>query len=90
MSAILKPTISNIINLWFAADTPIRQNKIRLNPELWRICQAVSRDFRPPSKRQQVEQYRKSDKVAFATAVQQLIERSKSPLSRRARSLDLA
>jgi hypothetical protein len=70
MSVVLKPTVNNIINLWFGEDTPIRQYKIKLNQDLWVACQQIDRDFSPPSKIDQVEKYRKSDKVAFAKAVQ--------------------
>jgi hypothetical protein len=65
----MKATVSNIINLWFGADTPIRQYKIKLNPKLWVACSQVSKNFSPPSGIDQVENYRKSDKVAFAEAV---------------------
>ena len=75
MSVVIKPTVSNIINLWFGVDTPIRQYKIKLNPELWVACQRINRDFRPPSRRKQIELYRKSDKVAFAKAVQEELDR---------------
>ncbi len=78
MSVFIKPTVSNIINLWFGADTPIRQYKIKLNPDLWRACQRINRDFRPPSQRKQIELYRKSDKVAFAKAVQEEFDRIRS------------
>ncbi|WP_338871026.1 hypothetical protein WBJ53_24310 [Spirosoma sp. SC4-14] len=71
MSVVIKPTVNNIINLWFAEDTPIRQYKIKLNPDLWVACQHIHQDFCPPSKIREVERYRKSDKVAFAKAVQQ-------------------
>ncbi|WP_420149676.1 hypothetical protein [Spirosoma sp.] len=75
MSVVIKPTVSNIINLWFGVDTPIRQYKIKLNPDLWVACQRINNDFRPPSKRRQIELYRKSDKVAFAKAVQEELDR---------------
>jgi hypothetical protein len=65
----MKSTVENIKNLWFGADTPIRQNKIKLHPELWAACQQVSQDFNPPSGALLVEQYRKSDRLAFARAV---------------------
>jgi len=73
MSVRLKPTVSNIISLWFGVDTPIRQFKIKLNTDLWVACQRTNKDFRPPSARRQLalEAYRKADKVAFAKAVQQ-------------------
>ncbi|RRB00874.1 hypothetical protein [Larkinella rosea] len=77
MSVVLKPTVSNIINLWFGADTPIRQYKIKLNPDLWGACQQINQDFYPPSKNRTIEQYRKSDKVAFAKAVLEELERNK-------------
>lgn len=83
MSIVIKPTVSNIINLWFGADTPIRQYKIKLNPDLWIACQRINRDFRPPSKRKHVEVYRKSDKVAFAKAVLEELDRSRSISSER-------
>lgn len=78
MSVVIKPTVSNIINLWFGVDTPIRQYKIKLNPDLWVACQRANRDFRPPSRRKQIELYRKSDKVAFAKAVQEELDRIRS------------
>ncbi|MFD2936572.1 hypothetical protein [Spirosoma flavum] len=65
----MKITIKNIIDLWFAEDTPIRQYKIRMNPKPWAMCQQVSQDFRAPSGRVAQWQYRKSDKVAFAELV---------------------
>jgi len=71
MSIYLKPTVSNIINLWFGVDTPIRQYKIKFNPDLWGACQHINQDFRPAARRQPTETYRKADKVAFAKAVQQ-------------------
>lgn len=77
MALSLKPTVNNIINLWFGADTPIRQYKIKHNPNLWEACQHVDRGFRPPSSKRLIEQYRKSDKAAFARAVQQELERGK-------------
>ncbi|GAB3925215.1 hypothetical protein [Larkinella terrae] len=76
MSVVLKPTVNNIINLWFGADTPIRQYKIKLNPDLWGACQQINQDFYPPSKSQYIEQYRKSDKVAFAKAVLEELDRN--------------
>lgn len=77
MSARIKPTVNNIISLWFSVDTPIRQYKIKLNPELWGACQTINQEFYPPSKRKSVEQYKKNDKVAFAKAVQAQLEQSK-------------
>jgi len=70
MAQRLKVTISNIIGLWFGADTPIRQYKIVRNPELWAACLDIAEAFMPESGATTVEQYRKSDKVAFARAVQ--------------------
>ena len=78
MSARIKPTVNNIINLWFSVDTPLRQYKIKLNPEIWGACQAINQNFYPPSRKKPVEQYKKNDKVAFAKAVQEQLERSKA------------
>ena len=69
MGAIVKLTEKNVINLWFAEDTPVRQYKIRMNPALWAMCQLISRNFKAPSGRLIPKQYRKSDKVAFARLV---------------------
>ena len=69
MGAIIKLSVKNVIDLWFAEDTPIRQYKIRLNPVLWATCQQVSKTFKAPSGRLLPGQYRKSDKVAFAKLV---------------------
>ncbi|GAB4049506.1 hypothetical protein [Spirosoma foliorum] len=69
MGAIVKLSTKNVIDLWFAEDTPIRQYKIRMNPNLWAMCERVSQDFKAPSGRQSPSQYRKSDKVAFAKLV---------------------
>lgn len=69
MGAIIKLSVKNVIDLWFAEDTPIRQYKIRLNPVLWATCQQVSKTFIAPSGRLAPGQYRKSDKVAFAKLV---------------------
>ncbi|GAB3978684.1 hypothetical protein GCM10028806_42340 [Spirosoma terrae] len=69
MGTIMKPTVGNIIRLWFGADTPIRQYKVKLNPELWAACERVSQDFVPPSGILLKENYRKSDKTSFARAV---------------------
>ena len=66
----MKATIGNVIGLWFGADTPIRQHKIKANGELWEACQRVNEDFTPPSGASDVGHYRKSDKVSFARAVQ--------------------
>ncbi len=68
---ILKITVNNIISLWFGANTPIRQYKIKLNPELWTACQCVYGQFIPPSGADSLEHYRQSDRVAFAKAVMQ-------------------
>ncbi|CAN5535560.1 hypothetical protein BH09BAC4_BH09BAC4_16650 [soil metagenome] len=65
----MKLTIKNVIDLWFAEDTPIRRNKIKMNPRPWQICQQVSQEFKAPSGRTDPNQYRKSDKVAFAKLV---------------------
>ncbi|AKD57044.1 hypothetical protein [Spirosoma radiotolerans] len=65
----MKSTVDNIKNLWFGADTPIRQNKIKLHPELWAACQRVNQHFTPPSGALHIDQYRKSDRLAFARAV---------------------
>ncbi|MGV3561295.1 hypothetical protein [Larkinella arboricola] len=78
MSARIKPTVNNIISLWFSVDTPLRQYKIRLNPEIWGACQTINQNFNPPSKRKPVEQFKKNDKVAFAKAVQEQLERGKA------------
>ena len=88
MSVVIKPTVSNIINLWFGADTPIRQYKIKLNPDLWGACQQTNQKFTPPSRSQPIEQYRKSDKVAFAKAVLMELERSKDTLATTPRCLN--
>jgi hypothetical protein len=86
MSVVIKPTVNNIINLWFGVDTPIRQYKIKLNPDLWRACQRINRDFRPPSRKPRIELYRKSDKVAFAKAVQEEFDRIRETSQERALS----
>lgn len=65
----MKSTVDNIKNLWFGADTPIRQNKIKLHPDLWAACERVNQHFTPPSGALLLEQYRKSDRLAFARAV---------------------
>lgn len=65
----MKSTVENIKNLWFGADTPIRQHKIKLHPELWAACQRTNQGFNPPSGAMHIDQYRKSDKMAFARAV---------------------
>jgi hypothetical protein len=68
---ILKITVSNIISLWFGADTPIRQYKILMNPELWTVCQRVHQRFTPPSGVSSTGPYHHSDRIAFAKAVAQ-------------------
>ena len=76
MGAIIKLSVKNVIDLWFSEDTPIRQYKIRLNTELWEVCQQVSKTFKAPSGRLKPEQYRKSDKVAFAKLVLEKLEKA--------------
>lgn len=71
MGLKMKATIGNVISLWFGADTPIREHKIKGNRELWAACQRVQAKFDPPSGASGPEQYRKADKVSFATAVQE-------------------
>ena len=66
---VLKPTVKNIISLWFGVATPLRAYKIRSNPDLWEACQQVHAQFVPPSRASSVASYRKSDQVAFARAV---------------------
>lgn len=66
----LKITPANIISLWFGSDTPIREYKKKLNPDLWEACQLTDRFFIPPSGAVSIEQYRRSDLIAFAQAVQ--------------------
>ncbi|WP_138993231.1 hypothetical protein [Larkinella sp. C7] len=65
----MKGTSNNIISLWFGADTPIRQFKIERNRPLWSACQRVSQVFVAPSGALTPDQYRKSDRSAFARAV---------------------
>ncbi|WP_245776865.1 hypothetical protein [Spirosoma endophyticum] len=65
----MKLTVKNVIDLWFAEDTPIRRYKIKINPKPWQICQQVGQEFKAPSGRTDPTQYRKSDKVAFARLV---------------------
>lgn len=86
MSTSIKPTVSNIISLWFGVDTPLRRHRIKLNPELWGACQRTSLTFSPPSKARQADQYRSSDKAAFARAVRQVIERSQPPVNKKCRA----
>jgi hypothetical protein len=78
MGAIVKLSTKNVIDLWFAEDTPIRQYKIRMNPNLWAMCEQVSQDFKAPSGRSTPSQYRKSDKVAFAKIVLDRFARAES------------
>lgn len=68
---VLKRTTGNIINLWFGEDTPIRQYKVAMNPELWAACRRVNSTFIPPSGALSINYYRRSDCLAFAKAVQQ-------------------
>lgn len=69
MGALMKVTVKNVIDLWFAEDTPIRYYKIRMNPQLWAMCQQVSEKLRVPSGKLSQKQYAKSAKVAFARLV---------------------
>ena len=73
----MKPTVKNVIDLWFAEDTPIHQYRVRLNPELWAICGQISQDFKAPSGRLRQEQFRRSDKICFAQAVLQVWDKNK-------------
>ncbi|MFD2570845.1 hypothetical protein ACFSUS_09395 [Spirosoma soli] len=84
----MKPTVNNVINLWFGAETPIREYKIKLNPKMWAACQRVSQSFTPPSGIKQADLYRKSDKIAFAKSV--LEELDKTELSSKATAYELA
>ena len=77
MGLVMKVTVENIVRLWFAADTPIRQYKIVMNPMVWEACLRVSKGFTPPSGALNQEQYRKSDKMAFARAVLEEIQTKK-------------
>lgn len=70
MSQRMKVTPSNIIALWFGADTPLRQYKIQANPKLWAACLQVNDEFSPPSGAVSLNDYRKSDRLAFAKAVE--------------------
>lgn len=70
MAHQMKVTKSNIIGLWFGADTPLRQYKIQSNPVLWDACLRAHIGFTPPSGAATLDQYRKSDKNAFAEAVE--------------------
>lgn len=78
MSTSIKPTLSNIISLWFGVDSPLRQYRIQCNPMLWGACQRTSQTFKPATHTKLIEHYRSADKAAFARAVQQEIERSQS------------
>lgn len=73
MSKRLKPTINNIISLWYGEDTPIRQAKIQSNPLLWAACLEVNKDFRLPSGGRAIDARRKSDKVLYVRAVLQYL-----------------
>ncbi|SFC12925.1 hypothetical protein [Spirosoma endophyticum] len=86
----MKLIVKNIANLWFSADTPIRQYKIKLHPEVWAACQKVNRYFKAPSGAVRVEQYRKSDKVAFANAVLDVLEKTDTPAKEDVRVYDFA
>jgi hypothetical protein len=77
MGTVMKPTLGNVIRLWFGADTPIRHHKIKLNPDLWAVCQRVSQDFKAPSGALSKDHYRKSDKTSFARTVLDTIEQDK-------------
>ncbi|CAN5364671.1 hypothetical protein BH09BAC4_BH09BAC4_07730 [soil metagenome] len=77
MGLVMKVTVENIARLWFGADTPIRQYKIAMNPQLWAACQRVNQVFIAPSGALNREQYRKSDKSAFARAVQEELQSRK-------------
>jgi hypothetical protein len=69
MGARMKVTVKNVVDLWFAEDTPIRDYKIRMNPQLWAMCQQVSEQVSVPSGKLSQQQYPKSAKVAFARLV---------------------
>jgi hypothetical protein len=79
---MLKPTTYNIITWWFAADTPIRHYKLSLSPILLGACQQVSQHFTPPSGATTVADYKRLDKLAFASAVAELIQSATNPVSR--------
>lgn len=83
MGLVMKVTVRNIMNLWFGDDTPLRQYKIKMNPQLWAACLRVHQTFTPPSGALSQEHYRNSDKVAFAHAVQQEL-RSREILAEKA------
>ena len=80
----MKSTVDNIKNLWFGADTPIRQNKIKLHTELWAACERDNQHFTPPSGALNIEQYRKSDRLAFARAVLRELKEEESTPEQRA------
>lgn len=71
---MLKPTVQNVITWWFAANTPIRQHKLKLSPTLRWACEQVSHHFTPPSGAATVSAYKRVDKLAFARAVDKLIK----------------
>ncbi len=79
MGTIMKPTVGNIIRLWFGADTPIQHYKIKLNPAIWAACQRVSQDFKAPSGALSKDKYRKSDKTSFARAVLDELDQTREP-----------
>lgn len=81
----MKVTKSNIIGLWFGADTPLRQYKIQSNPVLWDACLRAHIGFTPPSGAASLDQYRKSDKNAFAEAVER--ELAKATVNARSHQL---
>ncbi|MFD2934996.1 hypothetical protein [Spirosoma flavum] len=49
-----------------------------MNPKLWEMCQQVSQDFKAPSGKLAQQQFRKSDKVAFARQVLANLAKEKS------------
>ncbi|GAB4024043.1 hypothetical protein [Spirosoma koreense] len=75
----MKLTVKNIVDLWFSADTPIRQFKVKLHPDIWAACEKTNQHFKAPSGIKQVERYRKSDKVAFAENVLKELTQEKVP-----------
>jgi hypothetical protein len=81
MSAVMKLTVKNVIDLWFGEDTPIHQYKIKLNPQLWMMCQQVSLTFTAPSGKLDRKQYRKADKVAFAKLVLDALAKADIPVN---------
>ncbi|WP_425290946.1 hypothetical protein [Spirosoma linguale] len=69
----MKATKANIIRLWFGADTPIRDYQIKMNPALWKACVVVNETFIFPSGAVETGLYRRKDKLAFASTVQQVL-----------------